>query len=73
MLLIVIELMLLIEHRARTFDSFTDVSMERTTKLLVTDFAYQHEDDVAVLGSRHRRGAGFTLSGHTKNIMRHEP
>jgi DNA invertase Pin-like site-specific DNA recombinase len=24
-------------------------------------------------GSRHRRGAGFTLSGHTKNIMRHEP
>jgi hypothetical protein len=25
------------------------------------------------LGSRHRRGAGFTLSGHTKNIMRHEP
>ena len=41
--------------------------------LLVIDFAYQHEDDVAVLGSRHRRGAGFTLSGHTKNIMRHEP
>jgi hypothetical protein len=25
------------------------------------------------MGSRHRRGAGFTLSGHTKNIMRHEP
>jgi hypothetical protein len=24
-------------------------------------------------GSRHRRGAGFTLSGHTKNVMRHEP
>jgi streptogramin lyase len=24
------------------------------------------------LGSRHRTGAGFTLSGHTKNIMRHE-
>jgi hypothetical protein len=26
-----------------------------------------------LLGSRHRRGAGFTLSGRTKNIMRHEP
>jgi antirestriction protein ArdC len=24
-------------------------------------------------GSRHRKGAGFTLSGHTKNVMRHEP
>jgi hypothetical protein len=24
-------------------------------------------------GTRHRRGAGFTLSGHTTNIMRHEP
>jgi hypothetical protein len=28
---------------------------------------------VLKVGSRHRRGAGFTLSGHTKNIMRHEP
>jgi hypothetical protein len=25
------------------------------------------------LGSRHRKGAGFTLSRQTKNIMRHEP
>jgi hypothetical protein len=37
------------------------------------EFLTAFEQAEPYLGSRHRTDAGFTLSGQTKNIMRHEP